>query len=244
MYDWPEIRPYTDEFWRGFAHHAGLQGDLQRSPNHADMWRDEHLQFSQTCGYPYTHDFKGLLTYVATPHYLADGCSGAEYCSIIFAREAQSRADLYGCTAAMNSPDSMSGMLALKLVFAPFAKGGEFFGRTTWSGGHRNSLKAVRTKYADVCAVDAVCVALLRKYGPQELDGLVEIARSPSVPALPFVTRAGDPAILVEALAKTFADPHLKTARDALLLGGFSVLPEKAYDRITDLENTLPPFAL
>jgi ABC-type phosphate/phosphonate transport system substrate-binding protein len=244
MYDWPEIRGATDTFWQGFAHHAGIIGELDRKTNYVELWRNPNLMFSQTCGYPFTHEFKGLLNYIATPHYAAEGCEGADYCSVIFAREMKPVPEFYGCNAAVNSHDSMSGMLALKLVFAPYVQGGEFFRRVKISGGHRDSLRAVRTKYADVCAIDAVCVALLKKYRPEELEGLVEIARSPAVPALPFVTRAGDPTQLAKALERTFADPELKSAREALLLGDMSVLPTGAYDKILELENALPAFAL
>jgi ABC-type phosphate/phosphonate transport system substrate-binding protein len=244
MYDWPEIRSHTDEFWNGFAKHAGLVGGLERNMNYADVWRQADLLFSQTCSYPFTHEFKGLLTYIATPLYLADGCDETDYCSIIFAREAKPLAEFHGANVAINTPDSMSGMLALKLVFAPFLKGGEFFRRCKISGGHRYSLAAVRNKYADICAVDSVCVALAKCYCPQELEGLVEVARSPMVPALPYVTRAGDPAKLIAALEKTFADPSLAQCREALLLGGFSVLGAGAYDRLIELENALPEFTL
>jgi ABC-type phosphate/phosphonate transport system substrate-binding protein len=244
MYDWPEIRDATDTFWQGFAHHAGIIGELDRKAAYIHLWSNPALMFSQTCGYPFTHKFKGLLNYVATPHYAADGCEGSDYCSIIFAREMKPVAEFYGCNAAVNSHDSMSGMLALKLVFAPYAQTGEFFRRVKISGGHRNSLRAVRTKYADVCAIDAVCVGLSKRYCPEDLEGLVEIARSPAVPALPFVTRAGDPPDLARALEKTFADSELESAREALLLGGMSVLPKGAYDKINELETALPAFAL
>jgi ABC-type phosphate/phosphonate transport system substrate-binding protein len=244
MYDWPELRQYTDEFWHGVAKHAGIAGKLDRQRFYEDVWRDQSLTFSQTCGYPFTHQFRGLLSYVATPHYECEDCNGAEYLSVIFAREKRSLADYFGSNAAVNTTDSMSGMLALKLVFASHLRDGEFFKHTKISGSHRNSLKAVRNKFADVCAIDSVCVALAKKYCPNELEGLVEIARSPMVPALPFVTRAGNVRKLQNALQKTFADESLKEAREALLLSDFSILPEGAYHTILDLENGLPLFKL
>ena len=243
MYDWPELRQHTDDLWHGLSRHMGWQGELNRN-YYSELWKRQDLNFSQTCGYPFTHEFKGLLNYVATPHYNADGCIGPTYCSMIFAREAKPLAEFYGSTLAMNSPDSMSGMLAAKLVFAPHAVSGEFFRRTKTTGSHRNSLAAVRTKFADICAIDSVGVGLAKKHCPEILDGLVEIARSPTVPALPFVTRAVDVGMLQFALQKTFADENLKPAREALLLSGFSILPAKAYDQILDLEAALPPFAL
>ena len=62
---------------------------------------------------------------------------------------------------------------------------GRFFARAIETGGHLNSLAAVREGRADVCAIDCVCVALARRYRPEALEGLVEIARSPAVPGLP-----------------------------------------------------------
>jgi ABC-type phosphate/phosphonate transport system substrate-binding protein len=99
---------------------------------------------------------------------------------------------------------------------------------------------AVRDALADVCAVDSVCVALARRYRPDYLEGLVEIARSPMVPSLPFVTAMGrDPAPLREALASAFADPDLAQARKALFLDGHSVLADGAYDLILSLERAM-----
>ena len=152
MYDWPEIREATDAFWRGLSRHMGWQGELNRT-EYAELWKSNNLSFSQTCGYPFTHEFKSLLNYVATPHYAADGCEDANYCSMIFAREAKPLADFFGSTLAMNTPDSMSGMLAAKLAFAPYARSGEFFRRTKTTGSHRNSLR--------LCAQNSLMSALL-----------------------------------------------------------------------------------
>ena len=239
MYDWPEIRLFTDQFWAGLARHAGWTGTLDRSAPYDAIWRQSELRFSQTCGYPLTHEFKGLLRYVATPHYAADGCEGTNYCSIIFARHHVSPIALRGDKPAINSTDSMSGFLALKLVLATLRSNGDFFTTPLITGGHLASMAAVQNGLADVCAIDCVCVALARKYRPEALEGLVEIARSPSVPALPYVTRAGDIGRLRLALHQAFRDPELQTARDALLLGDVSVLPDDAYDVITQLEASL-----
>lgn len=239
MYDWPEIREATDEFWAGLADRLGWQFGLSRPDDFTRPWFSDDLVFAQTCGYPFTHALKGQVKLVATPHYAADGCDGPSYRSIIFAREARPLAGFLGATAAVNTPDSMSGMLALKLVFAPYARQGRFFGKVMWSGSHLASLAAVREGRADVCAIDAVCVELARRHRPRELEGLVEVARSPAVPGLPWITRAGDPKRLREALRGVFSDPALAGTRAALLLSGFSVLDEAAYDRITSLEAAM-----
>ena len=239
MYDWPEVREATDAWWRGLSRHLGVTVELDRNPDHFAAWRRGDLAFSQTCGYPFTHEFKGLLKYVATPHYAVPGCQGADYCSFIFARVDQPLDSFRGGIAAVNNPDSMSGMLALKLAFAPFARNGKFFDSAMQSGGHVNSMAAVRKGLADVCAIDAVCVALARRYHPDYLEGLVEIARSPPVPGLPYVTRCGNIEAMRQGLVAAFADSELKHSREQLFLSGHSVLRPNAYERITDLENDM-----
>ena len=236
MYDWPEIRAATDALWNGLSRHSGFEGNLQRG-KYDDLWRNPRMEFSQTCGYPFTHEFKGMMNYIATPHYQAEGCSKADYCSVVFAREPTPLQDFKGKVPAVNSVESMSGMLALKLVFAPVAKIDDFFAAAVLTGSHLASLAEVREGRADVCAIDAVCVALAKRYRPLALEGLVEIAKSPPVPALPFVTRNGDINRWREALHKTFADPALAAVREALLLKAFSILPEGSYDVILDREK-------
>ncbi len=239
MYDWPEVRDATDAWWTGIARHLGTDVDLRRGCDHMAQWRERNLLFSQTCGYPFTHEFRGKLKLVATPHYGVDGCRGPNYCSMVFARDQRPLESFRGATVAVNNPDSMSGMLALQLVFGPHAKEGRFFGNVIESGGHVKSLIAVRDGKADVCATDAVCAAMAKAYRPDYLDGLVEIARSPEVPGLPYITVAGEVAALRQALIAAFADGDLQEPRRRLFLTGHSVLTEKDYARIPDLESAM-----
>jgi ABC-type phosphate/phosphonate transport system substrate-binding protein len=235
MYDWPELREATDALWRAIANRLDLAVTLDRTMHHHDSWRDSQLLFSQTCGYPLTHEFEGRLRYVATPHYDADGCEGPLYSSILFAREKKPVAEFRGARAAINTPDSLSGMLALKLMTA--RKG--FFAEEILTGSHIQSLIAVRDGKADLCAIDAICVALARRHQPDMLINLHEVARSPLVPGLPYVTRVGSLFKLRQALSDVCTDPTLNDARQALLLTTVSVLPDNAYDVIPALERAL-----
>ena len=239
MYDWPEVREATDAWAQAVMRHMKWASvPLDRNPDYFAGWRRSDLAFSQTCGYPFTHEFRGKLSYLATPHYDVPGCDGSSYCSFVFAREKRPLASFKGSRAAVNNPDSMSGMLAVKLVFAPHTKNGRFFSDVVKSGSHVKSMIAVRDGKADICAIDAVCVALARRYRPDYLEGLVEIARSPMVPSLPYVTgAAGDPRPLRQALDKAFADPALGQAREALFLSGHSVLAPDDYDLILRLKE-------
>ncbi len=239
MYDWPEVREATEAWWSGLSGHLGVDLRLDRNPDHFAAWHRDDLYFSQTCGYPFTHEFKGLLKYVGTPHYAVLGCDEANYSSFILARVDQPLDSFRGGIAAFNNPDSMSGMLALKLAFVPFAREGRFFASATESGSHVKSMIAVRDGTADVCAIDAVCVAMARRYRPDYLEGLAEIGRSPLVPALPYVTRSGDIDAMRDALIAAFADSELQECREQLFLSGHSVLRPNDYERITDLESEM-----
>jgi ABC-type phosphate/phosphonate transport system substrate-binding protein len=239
MYDLPELQDATDRLWRALAERLDVDADLLRGADHSAAWRSPDLLFSQTCGYPFTHEFAGQLTYVATPNYAADGCDGPNYCSILLARKAAPFPSFRGQRAAINNPDSMSGMLALQLAFAPYMSSGEFFGSSVQTGSHFASMAHVKEGAAEICAIDCVTVALARRHRPRALEGLVEVGRSVSVPGLPYVTKAWRPEVLRAALSDVFCDAALASTREALLLTGFSVLPDDAYDVITQHEATL-----
>jgi ABC-type phosphate/phosphonate transport system substrate-binding protein len=187
------------------------------------------MLLSQACGYPLTHEFRGVLSYVATPHYAVDGCEGANYCSILLAREAKPLRSFHGKHAAVNALDSMSGMLALKLLVHPYTE--------VLSGSHLASMALVRSGQADICAIDCVTLALARRYRPDAVEGLVEVGRSPLVPGLPLVTRAGDVAVLRAVLRDVFADPAMQPHLGRLMISGLSVLDVADYDVILRLEG-------
>jgi ABC-type phosphate/phosphonate transport system substrate-binding protein len=235
MYDWPEIREATDQWWAGIARHMSVHADLWRSEDFQAAWSNPDLMFSQTCGYPFTHAFRGQLQLVATPHYAAAGCEGPNYCSFIFTRNTAPIATFRGAKAAINGMDSMSGMLALKLAVGE----NDFFGSEIITGSHIASLQAVQTGEADICAIDAICVALARRHRPELLKGLNIISASPQVPGLPYVTRQNEVSKLRHALKNALADPELQHARETLLIAGASELPVSAYDIILKLENDL-----
>jgi ABC-type phosphate/phosphonate transport system substrate-binding protein len=228
MYDFPEVREATDALWGAIARQLGTEVTLDRELHYSDAWRRDDLLFSQACGYPLTHEFRGMLTYVATPHYDAEGCKGPLYSSILLARESKELAAFDGSVAAVNAMDSMSGMLALRLCIHPSME--------VLSGSHLASVEMVRSGKADICAIDCVTYALARRYRPHAVEGLIEVGRSPLVPGLPFVTRTGDVQALRVALQSAFSDPALSTHRKSLMMSGVSVLEADAYEVIVQLE--------
>ncbi len=250
MYDLPEAAQHTDTLWRGLAtamRKAGLDNvpeSLTRGEDHTATWDSPELLFSQTCGYPLTHAYRGRLSLVATPVYAAPGCQGTSYCSFVMVRRDDSAvtiADLRGRVAAVNSEDSQSGYSALRSVVAPESGGGAFFSRVLVSGSHAKSLELVASGKADVCAVDCVTHALLARYRPKAVEALRRFCDTPSAPALPFVTCADmttdDLERIRSALRAAFDDAGLAETRAALLLDSTEVLSLSAYDRILEMER-------
>jgi ABC-type phosphate/phosphonate transport system substrate-binding protein len=133
-------------------------------------------------------------------------------------------------------------MSALRATVAPIAGKSRlpFFRRVVVSGAHLESVRHVAEANADVCAIDCVTHELIARDMPQRLEGARVLCRTPSAPALPYITSAANaerlPA-LRSALSAATADPALAEVREKLLIEGFDVLPENAYDRIRELEE-------
>ncbi len=250
MYDLPEVAAATDAWWAGIARalrRAGLKDvpvGLCRDRDMTRPWRAADLLFSQTCGYPLTHEFAGKLCVVATPCFDCLGCEGPRYCSLLVVREddpAIALGDLRGRVAAVNGPTSQSGYSALRANVAPLARSGRFFSEVVLSGQHANSLALVAGGKADVCAVDCVTHALLVRHRPSAVANLRVLGSTVDAPGLPYVTRAdaGDEVLhrLRAGLFAALADPALAAARETLLIADAEVLPDAAYDRIVEIEE-------
>ena len=250
MYDLAETRPAAEAWWAGLARACRAEG-LEEAPAALSWpddlkaaWRDPQLFFSQTCGYPLMTELRGAVRVVATPCYVAEGCSGPFYSSAVVVRaddQAQTLEDLRGRRAAYNSTDSQSGYNVLRALVAPLADGRSFFNSTLESGSHAGSLAAVAEDRADVAAIDCVTYALHARHRPAAVAGLRVLRYGPATPGLPYVTAGGrsddDLLRLREALYEALADPGLAEAREALLLHGASVLPEDAYDGLLEMRD-------
>jgi ABC-type phosphate/phosphonate transport system substrate-binding protein len=250
MYDLPEVRAATDDFWRGIAsalRRAGLDGvpdALTRDPS-VDVWHARDLLLSQTCGYPLTHALAGVVELVATPVYSAERCNGADYCSVVVVAEdnpAAELGDLRGGVCAYNARHSQSGYNTLRAAIAPIAGGAAFFSDVIESGDHANSIALVAAGRADVCAADCVTHAMIARYQPAALDFTRILCVTEHAPGLPYVTRsgidAGDLERVRDGLRTAMVDTSLAAARDALFLSGVEVLGLDAYQRIDDMEDS------
>lgn len=245
MYGEIEHRPVIEQWWTGVARHLCEQGivDVPGALAWPDdiygHWRSPHLLFSQTCGHPLVNIIAQDVQLIATPHYDVSGCEGPYYASYVLVHEesdCQGIDDLRGCRLAVNGTDSYSGYHVWPRVL-PDAEGLDtFFDEVIQSGAHRASVRCVREKVADVCAVDCVTHALLGDQVPDEISGTRVLMTSPQAPALPFITSAAtsteDVAFLREGLFAALADPSLAAIRAALRLTGASVLTESDYVKV------------
>jgi len=250
MYDLPEARDATDAWWavlrRGFLQ-AGLAEtprELTRTQNVTDSWTMPGLLFTQTCGYPFTHDWSDKLRLVATPRYRVDGCEASNYRSAFIVAEtstANSLEDLRGSRIAFNATHSQSGFNAPRATIAGLARDGAFFGEAKLSGGHRQSMTMVRAGEADVCAVDCVTWAMHQRHAPEMIEGLRTLAWTESAPNLPYVTaiQRDDETVqrLRDGLSAAIADPDGRAAREALFLDGVEILEPEAYQTIDAMEQ-------
>ncbi len=248
-YDLIEVADYTDAFWRRLAEALRSAGfsdvpeKLSRKIHFEKQWMSGELLFSQACGYDVLLPYASRLRLVATPRYTAPGCNGNRYASFIVIRSDdpfEKLEDLRGMRCVINSSTSHSGMNILRAVIAPFHCNGRFFSSVRVTGAHESSHTMVRSRKADVAAIDCVTYALLNRYRPQTLAGTRVLCRTRQVPAPPFVTSAARSDAEVDrlrnALFETIEDPALAQARDALLIDSAEVLPLRAYEPIVEME--------
>jgi ABC-type phosphate/phosphonate transport system substrate-binding protein len=248
MYDLPELRDATDQWWATLARSLSKAGvtdvpkDLARDTDRETVWRAPDLVLTQTCGYPLTHAFDGILTAIAAPDYDAEGCGGGRYRSAFVVRNddrAHSLADLRGRRVAANSADSQSGCNCLRAAIAPLARGGQFFSDVVWTGGHRDSLAAVASGRADIAALDGVTFALIGQVASSEIADVRILGWSAEAPALPYVTRrSADDDLrqrLQDGLANAVADPTSADARAILRIKDLLPVTDAEYRPIVDM---------
>ncbi len=250
MYDMPELRKALHSLWRGFAANArreglgDVPGELTHGRHLDRLWRDPDLWFSQCCGYDLVNGYAGRLVPIATPRYGAPECEGCDYASVIVVDEdnkADDVLEMRGAVCVINGPDSHSGMNALRALVAPVSERGRFFSHVKVSGTHADSLEMIKRGQAEVAAIDCVTYALLGRYRPDALAGIRKLGRTHLAPGIPYVTRATLPedtiARMRAALFRTFADPELATARQALLLEGLREIGLLEYKRILEFQE-------
>lgn len=253
MYDLPELVGATSAWWEGVAGHMRRQGivdvpEVCITPDDLEQhWCAPNLLFSQTCGYPLTHQLHGRVRLLGLPVYACKGCDpDGSYSSMIVVPASSNLHSLYDCRnrrAVYNTEDSMSGLLALRAAVANQPDQPEpFFSSLLSSGGHRRSLQRVADGKADVACIDAVTFSLLSRVDPDLISRVKYLGQTPKVPGLPYITSLTTTADTVErlrvALRHAMDDPALSDVRAELHLSGITFPDPAHYNAILELERT------
>lgn len=250
MYDLPWLQDANDRLWEAIAqalHARGLDHvprRLTRTDDLPALWRDPALLLAQSCGFPFMTTLRGQVQLVATPHYRADGCDGARHRAAILIRRdhpAETLGDLAGTRAGVNDRTSNTGMNLFRAGIAPVAQGTAFFQSVTITGSHAASVEAIRDGRIDVASVDGVTLALLQDHDPALRDAVRILAWTQATPALPFVSSLATPPDILtklrDALAAVCEDSGHTAVLDRLRLTGISLLAERDYAIVQDLER-------
>jgi ABC-type phosphate/phosphonate transport system substrate-binding protein len=249
MYEFAWTAEANDRLWAAISARltqAGVQAPMRltRSGDLAAQWRNPKLVFGQACGYPYVTGLKDAVALIAAPEYGLPGCEGACHRSFIVRRASDPRRDLSefrGATAALNAPDSNTGMNLFRAAIAPIAGEAPFFRAVVVTGSHQRSVEAVAEDRADLASTDCVSFALLRRGRPELIDRIAIVAESAPSPGLPFIASARLERRTVEAVREalfaTLVDPDLAEARDVLGLKGARVATPSDYDRVAGFER-------
>jgi len=248
-YDLPEMHRDTDALWEALAaafRRAGcaeVPPALDRTVPHGT---DHHggCFFTQTCGYPLLTTAREHFAVLGAPCYAVPGACGPLHRSFVVVRDdaaARAPEELRGASFAINEIDSNSGMNLPRLLFAPLAREGRFFGSTVVTGSHARSAEAVSAGDADAAAIDCVTFALLRRYRPAAVASLRAIAETAATHAPPLVTSRAAGAETVARLRRGvnafLADPAFATLRARLAIADVSLCDADAYDPVLAYER-------
>ncbi|MDF0732817.1 PhnD/SsuA/transferrin family substrate-binding protein [Pseudomonas entomophila] len=154
------------------------------------LWRSPRLLLTQTCGYPLMTQLRGQVRLIGKPRYELPHAQAGQHCSLVLARVDDPRPSLaafFGSHGLVNSPDSNSGMNLFRHLLAPWQREGRFFREVTFTGGHRDSLRALREGRGDLAAIDSVTYDYLARDHSTEVQGLRVVAQTASSPSLPYI---------------------------------------------------------
>ena len=251
-YESPTVKSAMQDWWNGLAvafRRQGIQGvpgKLFMEGGFNEGIGRPNLLFGQTCGYPFTHEFRGKLNVIATPIYDAPHSNGPEYSSVILANKHSgivTLEDAEGKCVAVSNRDSFSGYIALQSVFLPFAGDSPFFDSILITVSQWNSLLAVADGRADIFACDCISYELARLANSELVEQLRFIGTSPYAPGLPYVINKNVSPDLIcrlrKGLFEALEDASLASVRKELLISGASCTTNDDYQTIIDLVSML-----
>lgn len=191
MYVAPSRVRAASESW--LQHTLELLGALREDASGLDLpalWQSPNLLFAQTCGYPLMTLLRGKVRVIGRPVYELPHASAGNHCSLLVVRGDDPRcalADFFDSRGLLNSPDSNSGMNLLRHRLAPLQRDNRFFSAIQYTGGHRDSLRALKTGQGDLAAIDSITWDYLARDHSEEVSGLRILDVSAPSPTLPFI---------------------------------------------------------
>lgn len=227
MYDWPEIRAWTDALWLALRTQLQQRGiaapdHLERPEDPEPLWLDPSLVLSQTCGHPYANRLVGKVTLIGAPVYPDIGAKPGHYFSVLIARkldQPSNLGDLNNKRFAFNMAQSQSGFAAPVRLLAD--AGCHSRPKPLATGAHRASIQAVAQGQADWAAIDAVTWELAKRHEPaaQQLDVFAVTPETPGLPLISSVRFASQASTIGDAINAAIDDLS-SDVRDHLLLSG------------------------
>ncbi|NGO50168.1 phosphate/phosphite/phosphonate ABC transporter substrate-binding protein [Allomesorhizobium camelthorni] len=194
------------------------------------VWLHPQLLFAQTCWGPMEQGLSRHVQVIGQPSY--DGFEGGQgelYSSAILMRRGEGHkhasAPAEGCAnipldllrsrrLAFNSPDSMSGIIALSRDLEAMGATTNLFSERVETGGHRDSIVAVTEGRADVCAIDCRTWAMALRFERAAKDVRV-VGWTKKRKGLPYITAAhvsGDLLARLRAALASVAQPAMSLA--------------------------------
>ena len=244
---------FTDELqqaWRQLFESYAATSDVHATPPalrlEADpaLLQESGLVFGHTCGYPLMTRLKDRFTPFCVPVFEVPGTSERHYSSrFIVASDSDIRSieQSRGRVAAVNTPDSNSGMNVLRRAVARHSIDGRFFSSILASGGHLYSLQAVARGEADIAAIDCVSYQLIEDHWPELVSQVQTIGYSVESTGLPFVlpnSKMGDmdTGRMIERLNQALESSD-DVVRERLHLREFAAVELSDYQEILEIED-------
>ncbi len=188
MYDFPELRDQTDQFWQVIRGYLGERsiGSPQRLRRDNDLlkqWANPNLMLSQTCGCPYRRYLHEKVYLVGTPDLGIDCTSGYYYSCLLTKVGTSLNSDCWQ-SLAYNDDHSQSGWVA-PIIYAQNRR--IRINNYVQTGSHWQSAIEVSSGRAEVAAVDVSTWHIIQQLAPFASE-LVVAAKTDETPGLPFIT--------------------------------------------------------
>ena len=238
FYPFEDIRWAWDELWNRVHARAGwLPEKLQWTQSPENLWLEDELIVSHTCGWPLITRLSNKVRVVGAFRHTTAESASHFYRSVILGRVDGTPFDFQGSVGAANGLESLSGWISL--IAAIQGPQEIWRGEVRVSGSHIESLRMLVRGEADIASIDSVTLAHLKRIHPEMIAPLFVICNGPLVPCLPIIAnRSISEAQLGElrqALADSTRDPKNADATSALFISGFDALELEDYSSLRDL---------